>query len=143
TRATGPVPEFTAPAPGSVIGGTRTLHSNAAFHATSLNTDNPDAQVDVTWDLDHPAVSVALHETLTTPDADHVNLTIDFSVTRGGETVRLTGTVSIVVSTQSVTADLTVYVNGAKFARISGSEATIQAGHPNGCAITQDEEEAI
>ena len=143
TSGTGAVSEFTATALGSVSDGTRTLHFNAAFHATNLDTDNPDAQVDVTWDLDHPAVSVALHETLTTPDADHVNLTIDFSVTRGGETVRLTGTVSVVVSTQSVTADLTVYVNGATFARISGSDATIQARHPNGSALSQDEEAAI
>jgi hypothetical protein len=142
-----PATAFSASAVGFVSDGTHTLTFNASFSATNLTTDNPDAQIDVTWSLDNPAVGVVLHETLTTPDANDATLTIDFSVTRGSETVRVQGTVTVVVSPASVTADLTVYVNGQAYARITGTATAttngIQAVHADGSALTRDELDAL
>jgi hypothetical protein len=142
-----PATAFSASAVGFVSDGTHTLSFNASFSATNLTTDNPDAQVDVTWSLDNPAVGVALHETLTTPNANNATLTIDFSVTRGTETVRVQGTINIVVSPETVTANLTVYVNGDPYARITGTATAttngIQVRHADGSALTRDELDAL
>ena len=142
-----PATAFNASAVGFVSDGTHTLTFNASFSATNLTSDNPDAQVDVTWTLDNPAVSVALHETLATPDANDATLTIDFSVTRGTETVRVQGTISVVVSPQTVTADLTISVNGDPYARITGTATAtsngIQIRHADGSALTVDELDAL
>jgi len=142
-----PATAFNATAVGFVSDGTHTLTFNAAFSATNLTTDNPDAQIDVTWSLDNPPVSVALHETLTTPDANDATLTIDFSVTSGAETVRVQGTVTVVVSPATVTANLTVTVNGVPFATITGTATatsnTIQARHADGSALSSDELSAL
>ena len=142
-----PATAFSATAVGFVSDGTHTLTFNAAFSATNLTTDNPDAQIDVTWSLDNPAVSVALHETLATPDANDATLTIDFSVTRGAETVRVQGTVTVVVSPATVTADLTVSVNGMPFATITGTATAtsnnIQVRHADGTALSPDELNAL
>lgn len=144
-NAAGQASAFSATAVGFVsdgAGGHR-LDFNASFSATNLDTDNPDAQIDVTWTLNNPAVSVALHETIATPDANHATLTIDFSVTHGAETVRVTGTVTVVVSPPTVTADLTVYLNGQAFARITGTNDQIQARHADGSPLSQDEVQAL
>jgi len=142
-----PATAFSATAVGFVSDGTHTLTFNASFSATNLTTDNPDAQIDVTWSLDNPAVSVALHETLATPDANDATLTIDFSVTRGAETVRVQGTVTVVVSPATVTADLTVSVNGAPFATITGTATatsnSIQVRHADGTGLSPDELNAL
>ena len=142
-----PATAFNATAVGFVSDGTHTLTFNAAFSATNLTTDNPDAQVDVTWSLDTPPVSVALHETLTTPDANDATLTIDFSVTSGAETVRVQGTVTVVVLPATVTANLTVTVNGVPFATITGTATAtsngIQARHADGSALSLDELTAL
>ncbi|HEV2749587.1 MAG TPA: hypothetical protein VGV12_03575 [Gemmatimonadales bacterium] len=142
-----PVTAFSATAVGFVSDGTHTLTFNASFAATNLNTTNPDAQIDVTWSLDNPAVSLALHETLTSPDANDATLTIDFSVTSGTETVRVQGTVTVVVSPATVTADLTVTVNGVPFATITGTATAtsnnIQARHADGSALSSDELSAL
>ena len=144
-NASNVVTAFSASAVGFVsdgAGGHR-LDFNASFSVTNLDTDNPDAQLDVTWSLNNPAVSLALHETIATPDADHATLTIDFSVTRGSETVRLAGTVTAVVSSQTVTYDLTVYVNGQVYARITGTYPNIQIRHADGTPLSQDELAAL
>ena len=142
-----PATTFDATAVGFVSDGTHTLTFNAAFSATNLNTTNPDAQIDVTWSLDNPPVSVALHETLTTPDANDATLTIDFSVTRGAETVRVQGTVTVVVSPATVTANLSITVNGVPFATITGTATAtsnnIQARHADGSALSSDELSAL
>jgi hypothetical protein len=138
-----PVTSFTATATGFVSDGTHTLSFQASFSATNLTTDNPDAQLDVTWDLNSPAVHVELHETLATPDATHANLAIAFSVTRGAETVSVTGTVLVVTSPQSLTADLTVTINGQTFARITGtataSTNALRIVHPDGTPLSAQE----
>src|SRR5437660_6577088 len=90
-----PATAFTASAIGFVSDGTHTLSFHATFSATNLTTDNPDAQIDVTWDLDNPVIHVVLHETVATSDANHLAVTIDFSVTRETETVSVTGTVLV------------------------------------------------
>ena len=142
-----PATAFTATAVGFVSDGSHTLTFNAAFSATNLTTNNPDAQIDVTWSLDNPSVSVALHETLVTPDANDLTVTIDFSVTRGTETVRVQGTVTVVVSPATVTADLTVSVNGTPYATITGTATAtsngIQVRHADGSALSPDELNAL
>ncbi|HXI63050.1 MAG TPA: hypothetical protein VNH14_00930 [Gemmatimonadales bacterium] len=142
-----PATAFDATAVGFVSDGTHTLTFNAAFSATNLTTDNPDAQIDVTWSLDNPSVNVALHETLTTPDANDATLAIDFSVTRGAETVRVQGTVTVVVSPATVTANLSITVNGVPFATITGTATAtsnnIQARHADGSALSSDELSAL
>lgn len=142
-----PATAFSATAVGFVSDGTRTLTFNAAFSATNLTTDNPDAQIDVTWSLDNPVVVVTLHETLATPDANDATLTIDFTVTRGAETVRVQGTITVVLSPATVTADLNVSVNGVPFATITGTATPtsngIQVRHADGSALSSDELNAL
>jgi len=136
-----PVSEFTGTASGYVSDGTRTVTFNASFHATRLDTLAPDLQLDVTWDLDNPPVSVTLHVTITTSDADHATLAINLSVTRGGATVALSGTITIGPGT--VTADLTITVPEGTFARITGTNEGITIRHPNGSELSQGELEAM
>jgi hypothetical protein len=128
-----PATAFTASATGFVTDGTRTLTFNATFSATQLNTTHPSAQIDVTWTLDNPAVAVTVSETVAASDANNLTLTIHFKETYAGETVAVDGTIAVVVSPQSVTANLTVSVNGAAFATIKG---TVDATHPNGIVVT-------
>jgi hypothetical protein len=142
-----PATAFTGSAVGYVSDGIHTLTFNATFSATNLTTDNPDAQIDVTWDLDNPVIHVALHETLVTSDANHLALTIDFSVTRGTETVSVTGTVLLVLSPASLTLDLSVGVNEVPYARITGTATAtsngIQRRHANGSAVSVAEDQAL
>ena len=144
---TGQASAFQATVPGYLSDGTRTLDFDASFSATNLDTDNPDAQIDVTWDLDAPVVGVALHETFATANADQVTVTVDFSVARGGETVRLAGTVAADLALDTQTADLTVYVNGQAFARITGSATAttndVRIVHADGTALSLDERLAV
>jgi len=142
-----PATAFTASAIGFVSDGTHTLSFHATFSATNLTTDNPDAQIDVTWDLDNPVIHVVLHETLATSDANHLAVTIDFSVTRGTETVSVTGTVLVVLSPPAVTANLSITVNGVAYARITGTaNATsndILRRHADGSAVSAAEDQAL
>jgi hypothetical protein len=142
-----PATAFSASAIGFVSDGTHTLSFDATFSATNLTTDNPDAQIDVTWDLDNPVIHVALHETLATSDADDLAITIDFSVTRGTETVTVTGTIVVVLSSQSVTANLSITVNGVAYARITGTANTFSNGislrHADGTSLLAEEVQAV
>lgn len=142
-----PATAFNASASGYVTDGTRHLTFNATFVATNLNTATPDGQFDATWALDNPAVSVTAHESAVSPDANHGTITIDFSVAHGTETVRLAGTLSFVTSPQTLTVDLTVYVNGQVFARITGTatstSSTIQVLHADGSTLSADELSAL
>lgn len=138
-----PATAFTATAAGYVSDGTRTLSFTATFSATNLTTDNPDAQIDVTWALDNPVVLVDLHETLATPDANHLTITIHFSVTRGAEMVSVDGTIAVVVSPQTVTANLAITVNGTPYAVITGTNAGIQVRHADGSDLSADERQAL
>lgn len=127
-----PATAFNASATGFVTDGTHTLTFTASFAATQLTTTTPNVQIDVTWTLDNPAVSVTLSETAAASDANHLTLTIHFTETYAGETVAVDGTIAVVVLPQSVTANLTVKVNGQTFATISG---TADATHPNGIQV--------
>ena len=142
-----PATAFNASAIGFVSDGTHTLSFDASFAATNLTTDNPDAQIDVTWDLDNPVVRVALHETLATSDANNLTVTVDFSVTRGTETVSVTGTISVVTSPPTVTANLSITVNGVAYARITGTATAtsnnIQLVHSDGSSLAIDEVQAV
>ncbi len=128
-----PATAFTASATGFVTDGTRTLTFNATFSATQLNTTHPSAQIDVTWTLDNPAVTVTVSETVAASDANNLTLTIHFKETYAGETVAVDGTIAVVVSPQSVTANLTVSVNNQAFATITG---TANAANPNGIQVS-------
>src|SRR5205807_4439002 len=113
---------------------------NATFAATNLTSDNPDAQLDVAWDLANPVIHVELHETLATSDANHLTVTINFSVVHGSETVAVTGTITVVSFPASLTANLSITVNGVAYARVRGSETattnTIQLVKAEGAALS-------
>ena len=148
--ATGTPPSaFSATALGFLTDGTRRIDFNATFSATNLTTDNPDAQADVHWALDNPALTVDLHEKLETPDANNATITIDFSYTQGTATVQLKGTVTVVTSPPSVTADLAVYIDGnsTPFAVVRGTNDANHNGititHQDGSQLTAAEWEAL
>jgi hypothetical protein len=139
-----PVTAFTASAAGFVSDGTHTLTFDATFAATQVNTDNPDAQIDVTWDLSDPAIHVELHEALTQADADHATLTItEFSITRGAETVSMHGTISVVFSSGSLSMNLTIDVNGVPWVRITGTDASLAVRHADGSQLSNEEGQAF
>jgi hypothetical protein len=147
-----PATAFTASATGFVTDGTHTLTFNASFAATQLNTTTPHAQIDVTWSLDNPAVSVTLSETLAASDAYHLTVTIHLTETYGAEKVAVDGTVAVVVSPPpqsgtSVTVDLTISVNGQKYATIKGTVTatsnTIQVVHADGSTLSSAELDAL
>ena len=137
------VTAFNASATGFVSDGTNTLSFDATFAATGLDTDNPDVDFHVTWDLDNPVIHVSLHETVTTPDANQATLTIDFSVTHGTETVSVTGTIVVVLSPQTVTANLAIDVNGVPFAKVVGTNNGITLRHADGSTLAVDEVQAV
>ncbi|HEY6209892.1 MAG TPA: hypothetical protein VIW28_12580 [Gemmatimonadales bacterium] len=142
-----PATAFSASAAGYVSDGTRQLDFQVTFSTTNLDTDNPDGQFDATWSLNSPAVGVVFHDAVTTSDADHATLTIDFSVTRGNETVRLAGTVVLVRTPYSVALDLTVYVNGQTFARYTGTATgtsnNTRIRHVDGSELSAAELDAV
>lgn len=142
-----PATAFNASAIGFVSDGTNSLTFDATFAATNLTTDNPDAQIDVAWDLDNPLIHVELHETLATSDANHLTVTVNFSVVHGSETVAVTGTITVVSLPQSVSANLLITVNGVDYARVRGTATattnTIQLVHANGTALSASEQQAV
>jgi hypothetical protein len=138
-----PPTAFTATADGFVSDGTHTLTFSATFAATNLDTDNPDIQIDVTWDLDNPAVHVELHETLATPNADQLNLTILLTITRGTETISVHGTVSVNFVTGSASVNLVIDVNALPWAVIRGTDNGITARHPDGSTLSAQELQAL
>src|SRR5205807_171590 len=68
------------------------------------------------------------------PNANEATITIDFTYTYAGETVHLTGTVSVVQSPVSVTANVAVYENGGG-EPVAVIRGTADATH-NGITIT-------
>jgi len=68
-------------------------------------------------------------------------------VTRGTETVSVTGTVLVVLSPPAVTANLSITVNGVAYARITGTaNATsndIVRRHADGSAVSAAEDQAL
>ena len=135
-----PATAFTATAAGFVTDLTHTLTFNATFGATNVDTNNPDGQIDVTWDLDYPAIHIELHETFATPNANQLNVTLtDFSFTRAAQKVTEHGTISIVTSPQTVTVNLAIDVNGEPWARFSGTNQAIDVRHADGTKLTDVE----
>jgi len=128
-----PPSTFDATAVGFVTDGTRRIDFSATFSATNLATDNPDVHAVVHWALDNPALTIDLDEKLDTPNANEATITVDFTYTYAGETVHLTGTVSV-VQLVSVTADVAVYENGGT-APVAVIRGTADATH-NGITIT-------
>ena len=142
-----PATAFTATAAGFVSDGAHTLAFSATFAATQLDTDNPDVQIDITWDLDNPAIHVELHEALVLTDANHITLTItEFSITHGTQTVSMEGTITITLlspTTETVTMHLVINVNHVPWVRISGTDNGITVRHADGSQLTQAEGQAI
>jgi len=142
-----PATAFTATAAGFVSDGTHTLTFAASFAATQLDTDNPDVQIDITWDLDNPAIHVELHESLVLADANHLTLTItDFSITHGTETVSVHGTITITIlspTTETVTMNIAIDVNDVPWVRVSGTDNGISVRHADGTQLTAAEGQAF
>jgi len=142
-----PASAFTATAAGFVSDGTHTLTFSAMFAATQLDTDNADVEIDITWDLDNPAIHVVLHEMVVLPDANHLTLTItDCSVTHGAQTVSMHGVITVALlsgGTETVTMNVTVDVNDVPWARISGTDNGIAVHHADGTDLSAAEEQAF
>ena len=142
-----PATAFTATAAGFISDGTRTLTFSATFAATQLDTNNPDVQIDITWDLDNPVIHVALHEALVLADPNHITLTItEFSITHGTQTVNMHGTVVITIlspTTETVTLNLTIDVNDVPWVRVSGTDNGITVRHNDGSQLSQAESQAF
>jgi len=142
-----PATAFTATAAGFVSDGAHTLTFSATFSATQLDTDNPDVQIDITWDLDNPAIHVELHEALVLTDANHITLTItELSITHGTQTVSMGGTITITLlspTTETVTMHLVINVNDVPWVRISGTDIGITVRHVDGSQLTQAEGQAF
>ncbi|HEU5260029.1 MAG TPA: hypothetical protein VFU41_01265 [Gemmatimonadales bacterium] len=137
-----PATGFDASASGFVTDGTHTLTFNATLTATNLDTD-PDVDVQVTWDLDNPAVHVVLDQTLTT-NANEFTLTIhNFSVQHGDQTVSVTGSVTVVLVPQTITVNLTIFVDGSQYATITGTNDGIQFRRRDGRSPSQAELAAL
>ncbi len=139
-----PPTAFSATAGGFVSDGTRTLTFGATFAVTQVDTDNPDTQIDVMWDIDNPVIHVELHETLAQSDADHLALTLtEFSITRGAETVSMHGTITSVLSTEAFSINLVVDVNDVPWIRIRGTQNGATVRHPNGSDLSPEEGQAF
>ena len=134
---------FNASASGYVSDGTHKLSFSGTFVATGLDTNTPDVDINLMWDLDNPVVHVGLHETVTSPNANQATLTINFSFTHGTETVSVTGTVSVVVSPNTLTVNLAIAVNGVPFATVSGTNNGIAARHADGSGLSVAEAQAM
>ena len=143
-----PATAFTATAVGFVSDGTHTLTFGATFAATQLDTDNPDGQIDITWDLDNPAIHIELHETVVLSDANHITFTLNgFSITHGAETVSMHGVILVTLlsqDTQSVTIHLQIDVNDVPWTRMSGNTDTgITVLHNDGTQLSAAEGQAF
>ncbi|HVH67732.1 MAG TPA: hypothetical protein VM716_07690 [Gemmatimonadales bacterium] len=144
-----PASAFDASALGFVTDGTRRVDFTATFSATNLTTTSPSAHAVVHWALDNPALTIDMDERLDSQNANQATITIDFTYQYNGESVRLTGTVTVVQSPQSVTADLAVYENGGgtPVALIRGTADATHDGititDNNGHALSPDQLQAL
>ncbi len=109
--------------------------------------------------LDHPPVTIT-ETTTATKSETGVVLTIDFTLDDGTQEVRLEGSVTVVDDDRQadghrdggpgrhdddgvVTADLTVYVNGAVFATITGTSPNIEILNAAGQPLSEEERHAL
>lgn len=139
-----PASGFAATAAGFVSDGTHTLTFSATFAGTQLNTDNPDFQIDVTWDLNNPAIHVELHETHELSDPDHATITLtEFSITTGAESVSMSGTLTTVLSTAKATVSLVIDVNGVPWVRVYTNASGVWLRHADGTLLTPAESQAF
>jgi hypothetical protein len=141
--ATTTASSFLAQATGYVTDGTHRLD-----FASSASVTANQVGLDYSLALDQPAVSAHLVATLAAGASTAV-LTTAFTVTRGSETVALSGTLTATQfqSSFTATASFVVTVNGAQFATItgtaqSGGTATLTYVGP-GRALTQAEHDAV
>ena len=139
-----PAAAFTATAAGFVSDGTHTLTFSATFAATQLDTDNPDLQIDVTWNLNNPGIQVELHEAHELTDADHATFTLtEFSITTGVESVSMSGTVTTVLSTGGGTVNLAIDVNGVPWAQVYTNASGVFVRHADGTLLSPAEGQAF
>jgi hypothetical protein len=124
--------------------GTHTLTFSATLAATQLDTDNPDVQIDVMWDLNNPAIHVELHETHQLSDADHATFTLtEFSVTTGVESVSMSGTLTTVLSTGRGTVTLAIDVNRVPWVRVYTNDSGVWVRQADGSLLSPAEGQAF
>jgi hypothetical protein len=135
---------FTATVNGSLSNGeaaaaNKTLTYTAAFQANSSSvTEN------ASFDLNAPSVSVDVFMRLTA-SASALTVTVDTRFARPGELVRMTGSVTLTPSgnTLTLTANVAVTVNGGIVARLQGDPTTAQWVKHDSTPLTADELEAL
>src|SRR5581483_278351 len=117
---------------------------------TSASATQTQVVIDHAFTLDQPSVSAHLQETLTLTGTSSAALTLNFSVTRGNETVVLAGTLTLTQNSDNsftTTANFTVTANGGRFATISGTiqgqTGTFTTTGPGGRQLTAAEQDAV
>ncbi len=143
--ATSGTSSFSAQASGYVTNGTARLDFTTSASATQTQV-----VIDHAFTLDQPSVSAHLQETLTLTGTSSAALTLNFSVTRGNETVVLAGTLTLTQNSDNsftTTANFTVTANGGRFATISGTiqgqTGTFTTTGPGGRQLTAAEQDAV
>lgn len=119
--ATATASSFSAAAVGYITDGTHRLEFDNSGSASSTQV-----AIDFSLSLNQPDIGAHLEASLTAGNPTSV-LSLSFGVTRGSEAVVLSGTLAATATqtTASVTANLTISVNGGRFATITG---TIDSG---------------
>lgn len=76
-------------------------------------------RVTATFDLDNPAITLTLNESVTFDDPNAI-LTADFRIIQNGETIRTLTRITINQETEDVTVTVRVYVDGHPVAALDG-----------------------
>ena len=122
----------------------RRLDFSVQFLATGNDTQGT-VSVDATVQVNTPDVGAEVHDAVSFT-ATTVNITRDFRVHRGSETIRITGTLLITETapqTFSVTISVTVTVNGGVFVTIQGTDQGITVTKADGTEHTAAERAAL
>jgi hypothetical protein len=120
-------------------GANKTLTFDETFGA---NSDTGRVTVNASFALNNPAITLTLNESATVSGSTLV-VTFDFRVIRPGETVRLSGRITINFNDNSVTVTASVQANGRTVATITGDSATAQWVDAGGEPLTADDLEAL
>ncbi len=85
----------------------------------TLSVNAGGANVQATFALNNPSITLMLNESVAFNDPDIV-ISADFRLIQNGETIRAVGHITLNTSDNSVTVSVTVYVDGHPVASLNG-----------------------
>jgi hypothetical protein len=133
---------FSAAVSGMVTNGLAGAANKTLTFSIAISGSTNSVSLTLSSSLNNPAVTV--QESLTIADDGlTTTLTIDFTFTRPGESVRLAGTVARSNSDGSATINITITVNGGMFATVKGTSGQLVIARSAGGQVTADELAAI